>query len=285
MATNLHVLAPPPSVAQEAVLCDLRIRSAIKAYHRSFGSLAHWSWKLKAMDGYEVLGYPNEHEYFVSLGVSRSWYYHAVAIGQACSHLTEQELGDIPVGTAELMLSVRPEIKTLYPWAEEAKTLTYTQFARNIEERNATIPGESKERMAVLSIRVPATAKEAILGNLEAFKERNELASPGQALEFVVADRFDRRNVLACIESARKTFGWCADYIKRNFESEAKLTENLQAARAKLEEAYMEIIAANREDRDDAIRETQAPAAEGQAEGDQDDAGWPSGDEAERGWV
>lgn len=283
MATSIHVLPSPPPVAVEAAQCDIRIRQAIKNYSKSFGSLAHWSWKLKSMDGYGLLGYADEKEYFASLGVSRSWYYHAVAVGQACAHLTEEELCEIPVGTAELMLSVRPKIRDQYQWAEEAKTTPYGQFAQKIEDRNAQIPGENRPRMAVLSIRVPATAKEAILENLETFKERNELETAGQALEYVVADRWDRKNVLALIDQARQALGRCASRVNKVC-SDGVIKDHLQVGRAKLEEAYMELVAANREDRRNEIRAKAISAAK-PGKIDQDDTGWPDDSEAERGWV
>ncbi len=205
----------------------------------------------------------------MSLGVSRAWYYHAVAIGQACAHMSEEELGDIPVGVAELMLSVRPEIRTMYRWADEAKILSYGQFARNVEERNGQIHGESKKAQAVLSIRVPAVAKEAVLERMEEYKVRHSLSSPGQALELMVAERWESKNALASLVEVRELLASVARSMKP-VPRRAKMKEKLFRARTRLDEAYEELVRLNREGDSDAIR-TQEMCPAKASEDDQDD--------------
>ena len=280
MSTSLHVLPTPPSQALEAAECDVRIRKAVGAYNLSFGSLAYWAWRLKRINGYEPIGYQSEAEYFNSLNVSRSWYYHAVAIGQACAHMSEEELGDIPVGIAELMLSVRPEIRTMYRWADEARNLTYGQFARNVEERNRQIPGVSKRAQAVLSIRVPAVAKESVLERMEEYKVRHSLSSPGQALELMVAERWESKNALASLAEVRELLAAVARSMKP-VPRRAKMKEKLYRARTRLDEAYEELVRLNREGSGDAIcGETVCPAEA--SEGGQNDTGWQDGDSEQR---
>ena len=261
----------------------MRIRKAVGAYNRSFASLAYWGWRLKRINGYEAIGYSSEVDYYVSLGVSRPWYYHAVAIGQACAHMTEEELGDIPVGIAELMLSVRPEIRTTYRWADEAKILSYGQFARNVEERNRQIPGESKKPHAVLSIRVASVAKESVLERVEEFKIRHSLSSPGQALELMVAERWDSNNVLASLVEVRELLASVARSMKP-VPRRMKMKEKLYRARTRLDEAYNELVRLNREGGGNAIRGEKVCPAEG-SEGSQDDAGWQDGDPEQRSGI
>jgi hypothetical protein len=281
VSTSLHVLPTPPSQALEAAECDVRIRKAVGAYNRSFGSLAYWAWRLKRINGYEAIGYQSEAEYFVSLNVSRAWYYHAVAIGQACAHMSEEELGDIPVGVAELMLSVRPEIRTMYRWAEEAKLLSYGQFARNVEERNDQIPGVSKKAQAVLSIRVPAVAKEAVLERMEEYKVRHSLSSPGQALELMVAERWESKNALASLAEVRELLASVARSMKP-VPRRMKMKEKLYRARTRLDEAYEELVRLNREGSGDAVcGKTVCPAEA--SEGNQNNLGRQDGYPEQRG--
>jgi hypothetical protein len=255
MATaTLYQVPSRVSASVEASECDVKIRSAVKAYNSSFGSLAYWSWKLKRINGYEELGFDSEHSYYQSLGISRSWYYHAVSFGQHCSHMTLEEMESIPAGIAELMLSIKPEIRKSYDWASEAKALSYTQFLQNVETRNQTAPGPERTPMTVLSIRVPASAKQPILDSLSDFQEKHQLESIGQSLEFVVADKFDRPNIMGHLVEAMQLMEGVSRSISRH-EDMKNEKEWLTLARGRVKEVYEELVKTNREVADEIYEE------------------------------
>lgn len=239
MATSIHAVAP--SVLTPVQQLDQKIRSAIRAYNQSFAHLAYFGWRLKLANGFEELGFEDERAYMISLGVRKSWWYSAVAIGQLLQTMALEEIEKIQVGQLLLLLDVEPEIRSQYPWAQEAATDGFTELARKINDRNVLVPGSRRVPTATMTVRVPAMARDAILTGLNEFKERHDLRSPGQALEFLVADTFDRPNVTGALyEGLRLLEG-----VQKSLDSYPGLGEEkiwLSLARDRIEGAYKELL-------------------------------------------
>ena len=78
MAT-IHAM---PSPASEAVELDRQIRGAVRDLYSSFARIAYYGWRLKLSDGFKELGFANEYVYMTSLGIGRTRWFEAVAVGK-----------------------------------------------------------------------------------------------------------------------------------------------------------------------------------------------------------
>ena len=137
-----------------------------------------------------------------------------------------------------LLLSVKPELKTSYPWIEEAQTDDYATLARKIEDRNRMVPGPERVPTCPFTVRIPSTARESIVGNLVKFKEKHDLASVRQALEFLVADRSEDTTVLAILFEALKLLSGVMESLKRRGDDMVEERKWLGLARMRVDEAY-----------------------------------------------
>jgi len=272
MSASLHVVSAP--AVSEIRELDKNIRQSVREYNLSFAHLAYYGWRLKLNDGFAELGYKNEHAYMLSLGIGKTWWFQAVAIGQALSSLPLSELEKIPVGQALLLLDVKPEIRTQFPWAQEAQADSFSQLARKIEDRNRIIPGPERVPMTPLSIRVPATAKGSIFRNLQEFKDRHNLSSIGQALEFAVADKIQDNSVLGDLNDAiRLIEGVYRSLGKRGGMEDERDWTHLALERVR--SVYRKLLDVSRED-DDEVHEEAVYETE-DAGGDQKDPGRAGG--------
>jgi hypothetical protein len=273
MATPaLHVvsrLAPSTSVDLKAI--DTHIRVAISRQHAAFAQLAYWGWKLKLENGYGALGFVNEFAYMASLGIGKTQYYEAVAVGQALQGLTLEQLEQIPRDHALLLMSVKPELRTAYPWSEEAKTDSFRQLAQKIETRNAEVPGPVKVPMSGVGFRVPATAREAIYKNLAEFQEKHDLRSIGQALEFAVAEKVQDASVLGDLHAGLKLLTGVQKVLSGHSDLEREC-QWLGLAKDRFMAVYKKLLAGSREDKDE-VHAEKVHASEVSG-GDQDDEGW-----------
>jgi hypothetical protein len=267
--TSIHVMLSPVSEIEASEL-DKQIRGAIRDSNRSFARLAYYGWRLKLANGFEALGFKNEYVYMATLGIGKTRWFEAVAVGQALSSLSLEDLEKIPIDQAVLLLSVKPELKTMYPWVEEAQTDDFITLARKIEDRNRIVPGPARVPMCPVSFRVPATAKEAIYTNLIKFKEKHDLASVGQALEFLVADRADDTSAIAILFEALKLLNGVATALSKR-EDLKEERKWLGLARMRVDEVYRMLLESSREDGDE-VREEEVHATEDTG-GDEEDTG------------
>jgi hypothetical protein len=62
--------------------------------------------------------------------------------------------------------------------------------------------------MVQFQVKVPYSAKKFMQDTVEKFRQEHNLASAGEALEFLIADVHDRPNVMAAIERANRYVKW-----------------------------------------------------------------------------
>ena len=214
MATQIVVSNPAPYIPQPEFLApqpepiedyDAELRSAAKALRVSSMRIAFYGWRMKLSDGWTRFGLEpgprGEEAYCDSLGISRATWFRLVRVGQVLHQLPLADLERISVTNAELLLAVSPTIWHDFGWVHEARTLSSTQLAALVTERNKTA-GDDREPLTLFTASVPFLAKQAINDMLDAFKDKNMLSSRGQALELLIADRCDRPNLLAAVEKA-----------------------------------------------------------------------------------
>lgn len=208
-ATNPTAQQPPPEILppnlQPVEQFDQELRVAAKAYRMSSMRIAYWGFRMRLSDGWTAFGYEpgprGEEAYRDDLGVPRSSWYRLVRIGQALHQIPLADLERIPLANAQSMLDVEPEIMHDYAWTWEAKTLSADKFAELVSERNRAI-GSKRDPLVYLGIKVPVLAKQAIEKMLDVFTNKHHLSSRGQSLELLVADRYDRANLLAAADKA-----------------------------------------------------------------------------------
>lgn len=210
--------------------------------------IAYYSFRMRLNDGWVGLGYPpgprGEEQYRESVGVPRSTWYRMARIGQVLHQLSLSELERIPVVNAEILLSVSPTIWHDFSWVHEAKSLASDRLAELVTERNKAA-GEDREPMQTMVFRIPALAKQAITTMLEAFQHKHELSGKAQALELLIADRYDRGNLLGSMNQARKLIE-AVLFQLRDWKQFKEQVDWLELASEVLHAASQEAIQASR---------------------------------------
>ena len=205
-STSPQVIEPQ---SYDVHVLDFECRAAAKAYRQSSMRLAYYSWRLRysLADDWSPLGVKNEEEYRKVLGIAQSTFYKLLNLGAALYMVKLADMERIPVGNAELLMKVEPALWHDFPWVQEAQTLSADDFAAKIVQRNRQA-GSDSEPMVSFHVRVPYSAKKFLHDTIEKFRQEHNLASAGEALEFLVADVHDRPNVMAAIERANRYVKW-----------------------------------------------------------------------------
>jgi len=188
---------------------DFELRAAAKSYRQASMRIAYYAFRLRyaLLDDWSPLGVKSEDDYRKLLGLAPSTFYKLLGIGSALYMVKLADMERIPVGNAELLMKVEPALWHDFPWVQEAQTLSADEFAAKIVQRNRTA-GSDSEPMVQFQVKVPYSAKKFMQDTVEKFRQEHNLASAGQALEFLIADVHDRPNVMAAIERANRYVKW-----------------------------------------------------------------------------
>ncbi len=238
MATFAPAIAPvvlPPQGSAELRLFDREVRQTAKVLKSATMRLAYFSSRLRAAmaesgGDWSVLGVQivvedasgnfvprlavTEDEYRRGLDIPRSTYFKAAGIGEALSQISLEDMEQIPVGCAMLLLQVDPSIISAYPWVREAKFLSEEEFARKIAQRNRQ-HGIEREPTANFSIKVPVTTKKFLEETVERFRVEHELGTTAEALELLIADIHDRPNAMATMKAAKTLIEWSMNRLRK----------------------------------------------------------------------
>lgn len=233
--------------ASEIFRWDREITRAAQSQQVAAWTIAYYGFKMKLAGAWGEFQCASEDEYREKKGVARSTWYLYIGIVQNLPDINLEDLQKIPLTNAQILAQVEPELRHQHPWIEEAQRLEPAQLAERFTERTKAAGGRPREPMTFVRFKVPFSAKPAIETMVQDFKERHELSSPGQAIEFIVADRYDRTNILAKLEQARKHIAelgaWLMD---RNVRDETTV-KHLSEAERLLNEASQEAIESARE--------------------------------------
>lgn len=178
--------------------------------------IAYFGFRLRyaLMDDWSPMGVKDEEEYRKILGIAPSTFYKLLNIGAALYTIKLADMERIPVGNAELLMKVEPALWHDFPWVQEAQTLSPDDFAAKIVQRNRSA-GSDAEPLVYFHVRVPYSAKKFLKDTIEKFRQEQNLASAGEALEFLVADVHDRPNVMAAIERSNRYIKWAMFRCKK----------------------------------------------------------------------
>lgn len=235
---------PPP--AGEASECQQHLRRAAHGLKNSLMTIAYYGFRVRMGEYFRDYGFETEDHFRESLDIPRSTWYKAVRIGEALNQLSLEDLQQISTGNAELLIQVQPQLWQDFPWIEEAKSLKPSEFAVKVADRNKQV-GDAREPMTYYRCKVPFLAKSAIEEMVESFRQANNLASTGQALEFLMADSFDRPNAVAAIANAMSLISNAIRSIEKRFDSAENELEWLYQAKRGLHAAYTQKIQSSRE--------------------------------------
>jgi len=198
-----QVLSPSNS---ELYRWHRELTRAAQVYTHAVWTIAYYGFKMRLAGGWREFQCENEEEYRNKLNVPRSTWYLYIGIVQNLPHVDLEDLKKIPPTNAQMMGLIPPHIRHEFPWVEEAKSLPPADFAKKVTERSLAV-GEHREPLTFTRFKVEYSAKEAIEECVKDFQKRHNIASPGRALEFLVAERFTGDdNTLAKIEQARTVF-------------------------------------------------------------------------------
>lgn len=235
----------PPQV-EEASECELNLRRAAHGLKNSFMSIAYYGFRVRMGEYFRDYGFESEDQFRESLDIPRSTWYKAIRVGEALNQLSLEDLQQISTGNADLLIQIQPQLWQDFPWIDEAKRLKPAEFAVKVADRHRQA-GDTREPMTYYRCKVPFLAKAAIEEMVESFRERNSLASTGQALEFLMADSFDRPNAVAAIANAMSLITSAIRSLEKRSNSSENEIEWLHQAKRGLHEAYTQKIQNARE--------------------------------------
>jgi len=212
-----------------------QLQVAARGYKTSLMTMAYYGFRIRLSEKFRDYGFESEDQMREFLDVPRSTWYKAVRIGEALNQLPLKDLQAISVGNAELLIQVQPSLWHDYPWVQEAKTLKPAQLAIRVAERNKR-SGIDVTPMTYVRWKVPFLAKTAIENMVNSFQQRHNLSSPGQALEFIVADQYDMPNLLAHLNVIRTLLTQTIHSLHARRVSAAEELVWLKQARERLNE-------------------------------------------------
>lgn len=223
MATSLVPSSAPPFASGEVLApetgdfreYDRELRFAARDYRRALARIAWFGSRICATEGWRQLGFPDEDSYRESLDIPHSTWHKYLRLGYQFQHLSVIEFESIRVTNLQSLLSVNPTILGDYNWIQEAKSLKPERLADLIAQRNKAV-GDDREPLVTFTVSVPLLAKRAIETMISAFQKQHNLSGRGQALELLVADRFDRKSLLIAAQQARRLVRGVAQGLQIN---------------------------------------------------------------------
>ena len=234
-ATEPQIL-PPQSTSSDLHLYDTELRKAAKAYKRSLAAIAYYGHRLQLADRWGEFQCEDEEAYRESLDIPRSTWYKHIRIGRALHNLSIAELEQIPTGNLELLSDLEPE--QIVAFIADAKRLTYHELSGVITEFNQQC-GKPYEPQTYVRYKVPVSSKTFLEEAVSEFQVKHNLASPGRALELLVADIHDRLNVMGALLQIRRDLEEAQQLLG---EREPAVYSLLEQARSRAGEAYTQAL-------------------------------------------
>jgi hypothetical protein len=229
-------ILPPQASTSDLHLYDTELRKAAKSYKRSLAAIAYYGHRLQLADQWGVFQCEDEEAYRESLDIPRSTWYKHIKIGRVLHNLSIPELEQIPTGNLELLSELEPE--QIIAFVADAKRLTYHQLAGVITEFNQQC-GKPYEPQTYVRYKVPVSSKNFLEEAVVEFQAKHNLASPGRALELMVADIHDRLNVMGVLLQIRNDLAAAQELLG---EREPAVYSLLEQARSRAGEAYTQAL-------------------------------------------
>ena len=183
---------------QEIVHFFQQLKSCGKTIRQAHAIIAYYGWRLKAGESWTDLGFEDEEAMRKATEIPQSTYYKYLKLGSGLRHLTLEQLQAIPPQNLEYLGSVSIALWPEHDWVTEASTLPPEELCELICKRNREI-GDAREPMTRYNVSVPASSQKMIETAVKSFQERHNLASPGRALELLIADKFDRPSYMGAL--------------------------------------------------------------------------------------
>jgi hypothetical protein len=270
---NPSAALPSEQDLQQWMSC---LRSAAKNFGTTIREIGYYGAKIRAADAWSRFGYADEIECRHDLDIPKATWYRYLAICTALPDLSLQDLQKISISNLELMTEIEGEVRYDYNWIADAQRMTPREFAQVIAERH-TKAGSGYEPQTYYRVKVPFSTVQMLEEAVETFQERNGLASPGRALELMVADiqstarptSGSMSTMLRVRQILREVNKWLADHGIINEEVMNLLKEGWEL----LGESYQEALQASRQGQDSSVRQRRKDA----------DIEQPGGEDAEEG--
>jgi len=198
---------------QELLTFFRELKSAAKAYREALAKVAYYGWRIKENESWTDLGYEDEEAMRAAIDIPDSTWYKYTRIGGILRHLSLAQLEAIKPRNLDLLCQVPSELWPEHDWVGEARSLEPDALCELITARNRA-HGNGREPMTVYRESVPFSSQQMIKECVKAFQEKHELASPGRALELMIADQFDRTSYLASIIKIRRMLAAFRETLK-----------------------------------------------------------------------
>lgn len=214
MSSCTEISAKPIDVAIEGEVvdrapvdvnhADLMITRAARGVRSNLAKIAYYGWRIRSVEGWTRLGYAEgkdgEYDYVEEKGIARSTWYRAVKIGQALQRLSLVELAAIIPGKLDVLARLEDKAWGQKDWGQEARALCLKDLKKEVKEANK-VHGVETAFTEWIRLPVGDGAKGAIETMLDTYASNHELPSRSAALELIVADGWDRPNVMKDVKA------------------------------------------------------------------------------------
>jgi hypothetical protein len=219
-----------------------QLKTVGKSIRKAHAVVAFCGWRIEANESWGDLGYEDEEAMREATEIPQSTFYKYKKIGSALRHLTLEQLEEIKPRNLELLTSITIEVWPEYDWVGEAQKLEPNDLAELITKRNHSA-GSSREPMTTYRESVPYSSKEMIDAAVKSFQEKHDLATPGRALELLIADRYDRPSYLGALITIRRRLGELKVLLQSKGIEDTEVHDAVNDMRIYAGEVYQEALA------------------------------------------
>lgn len=235
------VVLPPQATTSDLHLYDTKLRQAAVKYGKCLRAIGYYGWRLQLADQWQLFQCEDEEAYRESLDIPRSTYYKWVRIGKVLHSLTLEQLEQVSTSNLEILSQL--DADQIPRYLEQAVTQPPTEFAKYIADCNQK-EGSAFEPKDYVRYKVPVSSKKFLEEAVGEFQAKHNLASPGRALELMVADIHDRLNVMGVLLQIRNLL---AEAQEKLADREPEVHQLIEEARIKAGEAYTQALSEARE--------------------------------------
>ena len=179
--------------------------------------IAYYGWRIAKSNRWSEFGVADESAYAAARDIPASSWKRCLRIGRTLESLTFEQLCAISVSNAHALTEVVPDIWFDYPWLDEARSLSRTNFIPLVRERNRIFTGHAPHKMLnprkTRSDKGKGMPEPSITGTPDPLASIVDLPSSASA-DLLAASRHTYKLMSLVIRSMRKRIGQSSPKLK-----------------------------------------------------------------------